>query len=142
MGVRRFSTTVAVDAPAEVAWRVLADVAAWPTWTPTITRIDGDAQVCSGAVFRVSQPGMRPMDWTVTEFIDGESFTWTSRVTGTLLLASHAIRPVDGVRCEIALSFSMTSPFVALGWALAGSKIASLVGTEATSFASYLRHSD
>jgi uncharacterized membrane protein len=85
------SLTVAAD-PARV-WKVLSDIERWPEWITTyqeVRRLDeGDLRVGSRA--HVKQKGLAAGEWEVSELVDGETFTWTSRQPGVRLVARHHV---------------------------------------------------
>ncbi len=86
--------TIHIEAPPEVVWAVTEDVERWPEWTPTVTaarRLDG-GPFGLGSVARIKQPGQPESDWTVTEYVHGERFTWETRRTGLRMAASHRVR--------------------------------------------------
>jgi uncharacterized membrane protein len=89
------SATIDIDGPAEQAWAVISHVENWPVWTPSvrsIRRLDpGPLRV--GARHRIKQPRLPTTTWTVTELIEGESFTWTATGPGILTSAQHRIEP-------------------------------------------------
>jgi len=39
--MRAYEATVLIDAPAELIWPALTDVAAWPQWDSGVTKVDG-----------------------------------------------------------------------------------------------------
>jgi uncharacterized protein YndB with AHSA1/START domain len=89
--------TIYIDAPAEQVWNVTKDVDQWPKWNPSITaakRLD-DGPFGSGSVARIKQPLQPESEWTITEYINEDSFTWITRRTGLLMVATHHIRQQD-----------------------------------------------
>jgi len=83
-----------IDAPAETAWRIVADVERWPEWTPTVTSVErrSEGPIGVGARFRIRQPKLAAATWTITEWIAGQAFTWVARSPGFRIVADHEIR--------------------------------------------------
>lgn len=75
------SSTVAIDAPADLVWNVFTDVEHWPDWTPSVTRLAGldGPELVVGRRFQIDQPRLPRLVWTVTEFIPHKSWTWAQR---------------------------------------------------------------
>ena len=48
-----YSVTTSIAAPAERVWGLLTDAASWPSWTTTVSRLDGDIAVGSKLALRV-----------------------------------------------------------------------------------------
>ena len=95
----RIEDRIDISAPSAVVWDLTTDVETWPTFSPTMTRIDrldiGPLMVGSQA--RVKQPGQRAAVWTVTAVTPGRSFTWTTRALGVEFAGTHEVVPVgDG----------------------------------------------
>jgi hypothetical protein len=59
------NTTVDIDAPKEVVWKVLTDFAAYPEWNPD-TRIEGTAQVGTKLTVQMGGSGGRGMGFKPT----------------------------------------------------------------------------
>lgn len=55
----RLETEISIPAPRERVWSVLADFAAYPQWSPTILRIDGELKVGARLTVRIVGPGGR-----------------------------------------------------------------------------------
>jgi uncharacterized protein YndB with AHSA1/START domain len=130
----RHEVTTTIAAPADLVWQTVADVAAWPEWTPTMTevhRID-DGELREGSVARVRQPKQPLRTWTVTDLVPGRSFTWVSRGAGLRMTADHTVTPVDG-GTAVELTFGMSGPLAPLVNLLAGKLIRAAVDTEAAS---------
>ncbi|GGJ87157.1 hypothetical protein GCM10010123_15920 [Pilimelia anulata] len=102
-----FTARTAIAADPAAVWRVYADVAGWPGWTPTVTAVErldpGPLRV--GCRTRVRQPRLPVAVWEVTELVEGESFTWTARGPGLLTVAAHRVgaAPGGGTAVENAL---------------------------------------
>lgn len=126
--VERFVTS----APAEMVWRILADVEKWRDWTPTIVEVnpltEGGLRV--GARYRVVQPGLRPAVYEVTGCTSKESFTWIQKLAGGELIADHRIVTRDGAT-EVELSFSSKGLLANVATMMFTKKIRESVATEA-----------
>ena len=85
--------TRTIAAPAETAWRVLADVERWPDWTPSVARVErlDTGPLGSGSRVRITQPKLRPGIWTITAWESGRSFTWIQRAPGLRIVADHSV---------------------------------------------------
>lgn len=85
--------TIHIEAPADVVWAVTEDIERWPEWTPTVTaahRLD-DGPLGIGSRVRIKQPVQPESDWTVTEYVHGHRFAWTTRRSGLRMTASHEV---------------------------------------------------
>lgn len=80
-------------APPGVAWAHISNVAAWPTWLPTASRVEAFSrgELSSGARFKVYQPKLRPAIWAVIELNPGTNFVWQTRSPGLTLWANHVV---------------------------------------------------
>jgi uncharacterized membrane protein len=114
-----YEASISIAAPRESVWRVLAAVAAWPEWLPTVSNVqplDGEP-LKIGSRYTVRQPGLRPATWVVTELEPPRCFAWHARSPGLLMMAAHAIDEAPGGGCRVALRFSFTGVLGApIGW--------------------------
>ena len=64
----RIETSISIAAPPERIWPALADVAAWPDWLPTVTRVEplDGRELAPGRRYRIAQPRLQTAVWTVT----------------------------------------------------------------------------
>ena len=102
----------------DLVWPIVRDVAAWPSWTPTVTQVDvlDDGPLRPGLRARLTQPGYRPALWTVTDVREGASFTWENRALGMCVVASHHIEPIP-TGSRVTLSIDVTGLTALLfGW--------------------------
>lgn len=105
-------TTIDIEAPASVAWAVLADIPHWPDWTSSVEAVEA-------ADVRPLQPGSsaalnlrgapQSTDWIVTDARPGESFTWQTKALGLKSVAGHTIEPRPG-GCRVKLSVEHHGP--------------------------------
>ena len=106
MSERLYEQTIVVAAPPEGVWSVLVDVEAWPSWTPSMSRVElvTPGPLRLGSVAKVRQPRLAPATFTVTQYDEGKSFAWS---TGNRLLRStgdHRIDPAgEGSRVTLTL---------------------------------------
>lgn len=130
----RHEVTTTIDAPADLVWGAVVDVAKWSEWTPTITeiRVHGGGELKRGSVATVRQPKQPAREWTVTELVDGRSFTWTSSGPGLRFSADHTVTAVNGTT-TVELTFSIAGPLAPVAKLLAGKAIRWAVDTEAAS---------
>lgn len=115
--------SIDIQAPADVVWRVYADVERWPDWTASmdeVTFVRGDA-LADGAEVRIKQPRLPRVTWVVTELRPGASWTWEARSPGALTVARHVVTPTDDGTTRVEQSIDQTGPVGGLvGRAIAG----------------------
>lgn len=75
-------SSIDIAAPASVVWGVLADLEAYASWNPFITRAEGPLQVGSRLVLRMQPVGgaavtIRP---TVVEVVEARRLRWQGRL--------------------------------------------------------------
>ena len=128
--VERFVTA----APAELVWRILAEVEHWPNWTPTVLEVQplSQAGLRVGARYRVTQPKLRPAVYEVTECTPNRAFTWVQRFPGGTMIADHRLAPSDG-GTEVELSFTSSGLVANLVSMMFSRLIREYVATEARS---------
>lgn len=133
MAIRTAAATTIVDATPADVWRLLSDVATWPSWTPTMTSIRalGPGPLAVDARFRVEQPGLRPVVMEVTAVDPGRSFTWCAVQPGLRTEATHVVSAEGSHGARVELSFSLAGPLAALVWLRYGRMIRRFVETEA-----------
>ncbi|MFI7062701.1 SRPBCC family protein [Kribbella sp. NPDC050124] len=133
-GLRR---SVAIAAPPGRVWAVVVEVERWPERIPTVDAVERlDAgPLAVGSRTRLQQPRLPTAVWTVTELVDGSSYTWESKSPGVTVTAAHVVEPhPDGSR--LTLSVSVSGPLSRVGWLMTRSLTKQYVETEATSIKS------
>ena len=87
------SSSVIIDAPADVVWDVFTDVEHWPEWTASVTRLVGldGPELAVGRRFEIDQPHMPTLRWEVTEVVPHSSWTWVQRSPGGVTTARHDV---------------------------------------------------
>lgn len=134
--VKTYKACVVINRPLSQVWRVLSALEEWPQWTPTMTSVRRLSGEGTGAVYEVSQPGLPKSQLTVTEWIDGKSFTWAASEKPSSMVAEHVLTGINENHTDVTLTISMTGPMVALVWAIWGRKIRRFVDIEAASLKS------
>jgi hypothetical protein len=90
-------------------WEVLTDVARWPEWTPTVTRVERveDGQLEVGSRTKIWQPQLMANTWQVTALNEqAGDFTWQTNRPGIKVIATHRVEPTsDGVRVTLTLDY-------------------------------------
>lgn len=109
---RRFERSIEISAPPSRVWFVLTDVEAMPSWTPSMTSVtlDPPGPLAVGSTARIVQPKLSPTQWTVTDLVPGESFTWRSRAVGTTSTATHVLEAAPGGGTTVRLAVEFTGP--------------------------------
>lgn len=92
------SSSVDIDAPADLVWDVFTDVGHWPDWTASVTSLTGldGPQIAVGRRFAIKQPRMPKLVWTVTEVVPGASWTWVQHSPGGQTSARHEVSAAAG----------------------------------------------
>lgn len=127
----QYSVRVEIAAPRHEVWRVMANLEAWPSWTPTMSSVRHRSGTGVGATYEVRQPRMPASTLVIDEWVDGTSFTWSSRERAASLSAHHVLAD-DGLgRTAVTLSIELSGPLSAIVWLLWGRTIRHYVDTEA-----------
>jgi uncharacterized membrane protein len=99
---------VEISAPPERVWAVMSDIARWPEWTASVTRVEPlDAgPLAVGHRARIRQPRLLPAVWRVTALTPGRGFTWVTRSPGVRVTARHWVEQANGgSRAHLALRY-------------------------------------
>lgn len=131
----RFTSTVTIEAPVQVVWRLTADVEGWPALTPTMTRVSRlDAgPLRAGSQARVKQPRQPEAVWTVTRLEEGSGFSWRTTRMGLTMIGTHLLEEVrDG--CRNTLTLDVEGPGSGLFGLLFGRAITGAIETENAGF--------
>lgn len=107
-----------VPMPAERAWHLLTDPAAWPSWGPTVRGASLDGPFVSGTTGRVTTIVGVTLPFTLREVVPGASWTWD--VAG-VRATTHDVEPVSPDSCRVSFGVPPWAPFylVVCRWALA-----------------------
>jgi hypothetical protein len=104
----RVSRSVDIAASPDAVWAVLADVERWPRWASQFERLEPmeAGPLAVGKTVRCKTTDRQATsDWTVTEYVDGRSFTWTSTLApGLRVTGGHVVTAKgDGAKAEFWL---------------------------------------
>jgi len=108
--------SIEIQAPADVVWRVYADVERWPEWTASmgeVAFVEGGA-LGEGAAVRIKQPRLPRVTWVVTALTPGRSWTWEARSPGAHTVARHVVTPVGDGTTRVEQSIDQAGPIGAL----------------------------
>jgi len=102
-----YHATTDIQAPAGRVWAVLSAVEAWPQWMPTVSSVEPllEASLEVGRRYRVIQPKLRPMVWTVSIVETDRRFEWRARSPGMELVADHVIESSGPAAARVRLRF-------------------------------------
>ena len=125
-----------IDAPVELIWRLTTEVDDWPTFLPTVQRLQrldvGELRV--GSTARLKQPGQLTAVWTVTRLEPEREFTWETRRAGLRMAGRHLLEPA-GAGTRMTLVLEIDGPAAGVLAALFGRMMRSSLRQEAAGFA-------
>lgn len=114
--MKRFATSITIQARAENVWALLTDAGGYPTWNSTIEKIEG--RIAAGETVKLyakATPG-RAFSLKVTEFEPGRGMTWIGGMPMGLFTGTRRFTLTQG--SEDAVDFAMaetyTGPLAAL----------------------------
>jgi hypothetical protein len=78
---------VGIQAPAEVVWEVVSDLASWAHWNPLYTKAAGEIRIGSVLEITLALPGQNPQEIrpTVLEWVPNEQLHWKLGMLGGLV---------------------------------------------------------
>ena len=127
----RWENTVTIDAPAQRVWDLTIGVTNWPSFTPTVQKLErlesGPMQVGSRA--RIKQPGQTAAIWTVTRLAPGREFAWQTKRMGVTMTGTHRVEPTDS-GCRNTLAIDVAGPGSRLFGMLFGPLLRKAIATE------------
>jgi len=130
-----FEDQIDIDAPIDAVWALTTDIEAWPSFSPTMTRIErlGGGPLAVGSTARVKQPGQRSTVWTVTTLDPPVVFEWRAKVLGMTMTAAHRL---DGTEsgCRQTLSVDLAGTGSKMLARFLGRQIAKSLATENSAF--------
>lgn len=112
MAMKRFRTTTSIRATPETIWALLTDAPGYPSWNPTVDRIDG--QIALGQrvkVYAKLSPG-RAFPVKVIELVPGQRMIWRGGMPFGLFKGERTFQLTP--RPDGSVEFSMEEVFSGL----------------------------
>jgi hypothetical protein len=83
----RIEHRVGIQAPPEVIWEVISDLAAWSDWNPIYPRATGEIRIGSTLDITLALPGEKPQQIqpTVMEWVPNDQLHWKLSMMGGLV---------------------------------------------------------
>jgi hypothetical protein len=118
---------------ADALWERVRNVEEWPQRTASITsaRFVDEEPLAMGSRIVINQPGAPEATWTVTEFVEGNSFTYEMRRSGLVTTALHVVEAELPTGSSLTLIFSMQGRLAKVWGVLMGRKIRRFLQLEA-----------
>lgn len=131
--------TIEIEAPPDQVWAVLADIENWPAWTRSITSAQRltPGGLAPGAEFRIRQPRLPAVVWTVDDVVPGRSFSWRSSSPGIESRGDHRVE-LSGDGSRAVLVFAQTGLLVFLSDLVFARLVRQYVRTEAEGLKRYV----
>jgi hypothetical protein len=84
---------IGIQAPAEVIWGLVYDLASWASWNPTYPKASGDIHIGSTLVMTLALPGQSPQQIrpVVLEWVPNEQLHWRLSMMGGLVKTTRYI---------------------------------------------------
>jgi hypothetical protein len=135
-----YETSASIAAQPKAVWSVLADVANWHRWTPTVLKVEAlsSAELRVGNRFKIYQPRLRPAIWTVTAVEAPTRFAWESRVPGVVMIADHTLDAISDRTSRLTLRFAFRGLLGAIVGPMSRKLVESYMAQEAASLRNYL----
>ncbi len=105
-------SSIEIEAPAGLVWDVFVDVEKWPEWTESVRQVvalDG-SDLAIGRRFKISQPRMPTLVWTVTDLDPGRSWTWRQTSPGGTTTATHVVTAEGDARTLVQQRIEQRGP--------------------------------
>ncbi|MCB9649148.1 MAG: SRPBCC family protein [Deltaproteobacteria bacterium] len=104
-----------IEAPPEVVWATLADIASWPEWNPDVARAALNGALAAGTTFSWKAGGMAIESQLVAVMKPG-TLGWTGRTFGTRAVHMSFFKAHErGTRAVTEESFAGPLPWLLRG---------------------------
>jgi hypothetical protein len=97
----------------------------------TSAKILGNGTLALGSEVVIKQPGAPESTWTVTEYVEGNSFTYEMQRSGLITTALHVVEAEMPSGSSLTLIFSIQGRFAKVWGFLMGRKIRKFLELEA-----------
>lgn len=117
----------------EEIWERVRNIEEWPSLTPSITsaKILGNGILALGSEILIKQPGAPESTWVVTEYVEGNFFTYEMRRSGLVSTAHHVVEAEMPTGASLTLIFVMQGRLAKVWGFLMGRKIRKFLELEA-----------
>ncbi|CAN1213477.1 SRPBCC domain-containing protein [Tumidithrix helvetica PCC 7403] len=75
--MKSFSTTIDIHASLETIWAILIDVTNWPSWNPTVTKVEGKIALGEKISLYFKSTPDRTFPLTVSEYVPKECMVFS-----------------------------------------------------------------
>lgn len=118
---------------ADALWERVRNVEEWPQRTASITsaHVVDEGPLAMGSRIVINQPGAPEATWTVTEFVEGNSFTYEMRRSSLVATAHHVVEAELPTGSSLTLIFSMQGRLAKVWGIVMGRKIRKFLELEA-----------
>ena len=118
---------------AEALWDRVRNVEEWPKRTASISSAEilGGGSLAEGSEIVMKQPGAPESKWIVTEYSEGNSFTYEMRRAGLITTAHHVVEAELPAGSSLTLIFAMQGRLAKVWGVLMGRKIHRFLQLEA-----------
>jgi uncharacterized membrane protein len=108
----RFEESVEIDAPIDRVWTTFTDFEKWPSWTASVRAIESidGGPLRLGMRLRITQPRLPTTTWTVSDVLDGRSWSWEARRLGARTVAEHRLDSVTQGSTRLTQVVRQTGP--------------------------------
>jgi uncharacterized membrane protein len=119
--MRRYESSVVINAAVHRVWAVTCDIESLPSWSPTMTSVTrtDSGPLTLGSKARVRQPKLLPATWVVDELDEDRTFSWHTDGPGYRMTAVHVMEPTPA-GTSVRLGVEMTGALSSVLWVLAG----------------------
>jgi uncharacterized membrane protein len=115
----RYEVSAEIDAPPELVWSVLTDVARMPEWNSSMTLVErlDQGPFAVGSSVRIKQPRLPTAVWRVVELTPQRSFSWKTTASGVTTDAGHVLATALSGGTDVTLTLGLNgllAPLVGL----------------------------
>lgn len=117
----------------DALWERVRNIEEWPTLTPSITsaKILGGGPLTLGSEIVIKQPGAPESTWTVSDYVEGNTFTYEMHRSGLTTTAYHVVEAELPSGSSLTLIVSMQGRLAKVWGFLMGRKIRKFLELEA-----------